>query len=119
MVPGSTLMYGSNFWMVTLRPRSTRRRPNEAAAMPLPRELTTPPVTKMYLVELTNSPLSGAGLTRVPRTPGLRRYQRRGPRVRRTERRRWECRAAGVAAVRAAPTAPQAPGRGAPIVRAP
>src|SRR3989442_5097796 len=45
-------MYGSNFWIVTLRPRSTRRRPNDAAAVPFPREETTPPVTKMYLVAL-------------------------------------------------------------------
>src|SRR6266852_122053 len=43
-------MYGSNFCIVTLRPRSTSRRPSEAAAMPFPREETTPPVTKMYLV---------------------------------------------------------------------
>ncbi len=50
MVPGSTLMYGSNFCIVTLRPRSTSRRPSDAAAMPFPREETTPPVTKMYLV---------------------------------------------------------------------
>src|SRR6476659_10824640 len=52
MVPGSTLMYGSNFCIVTLSPRSTNSRPNEAAAMPFPREETTPPVTKMYLVAL-------------------------------------------------------------------
>src|SRR4051794_6024382 len=39
-------MYGSNFWSVTERPRETRRRPIEAAAMPLPRAETTPPVTK-------------------------------------------------------------------------
>src|SRR6478752_8035176 len=38
--------------MVTLRPRSTSSRPNDAAAMPFPREDTTPPVTKMYLVAL-------------------------------------------------------------------
>src|SRR6266496_1219870 len=50
IVPGSTLMYGSNFCIVTASPRSTSRRPNEAAAMPFPREETTPPVTKMYLV---------------------------------------------------------------------
>ena len=43
-------MYGSNFCIVTLSPRSTSSRPSEAAAMPLPREETTPPVTKMYLV---------------------------------------------------------------------
>src|SRR5215210_8877470 len=52
MVPGSTLIYGSNFCIVTLSPRSTRRRPKEAAAMPFPSEDTTPPVTKMYFVEL-------------------------------------------------------------------
>src|SRR3954469_11340809 len=38
--------------MVTLSPRSTSNRPREAAAMPFPREDTTPPVTKMYLVAL-------------------------------------------------------------------
>src|SRR6476620_3576384 len=38
--------------MVTLSPRSTNSRPNDAAAMPFPREETTPPVTKMYLVAL-------------------------------------------------------------------
>src|SRR4051794_26952614 len=43
-------MYGSNFWMATLRPRETSRRPIEAAAMPLPREETTPPVMKMNRV---------------------------------------------------------------------
>src|SRR5690242_21917400 len=57
MVPGSTLMYGSNFWIVTLRPRSTRSLPNEAAAMPLPRDETTPPVTKMYFVLLIGPPI--------------------------------------------------------------
>jgi len=56
MVPGSTLMYGSNFWIVTLSPRSASNRPRDAAAMPFPSELTTPPVTKMYFVELTDSP---------------------------------------------------------------
>src|SRR5690349_825821 len=45
-------MYGSNFCIVTLSPRSTNSRPNDAAAMPFPREETTPPVTKMYLVAL-------------------------------------------------------------------
>ncbi len=43
-------MYGSNFWIVTRKPRSTSRRPREAAAIPFPREETTPPVMKMYLV---------------------------------------------------------------------
>src|SRR6266705_3343852 len=64
-------MYGSNFWIVTLRPRSTSRRPSDAAAMPFPREETTPPVTKMYFVELTDSPLSGVGPAPLRRTAGL------------------------------------------------
>ena len=50
MVPGSTLMYGSNFWMATERPRATSSCPIEAAAIPLPSEDTTPPVTKMKRV---------------------------------------------------------------------
>ena len=50
MVPGSTLMYGSNFWMATDRPRATSSWPMEAAAIPLPSEDTTPPVTKMKRV---------------------------------------------------------------------
>ena len=47
IVPGSTFRYGSNFMIDTDRPRSTSRRPNDAAAIPLPSEETTPPVTKM------------------------------------------------------------------------
>ena len=39
-----------NFIIVTERPRSTSSRPSDAAAIPLPRDETTPPVTKMYLV---------------------------------------------------------------------
>src|SRR5918999_1606049 len=54
-------MYGSNFCIVTVSPRSTSSRPSDAAAMPFPREETTPPVTKMYLVafgpEFIASPL--------------------------------------------------------------
>src|SRR5581483_8774684 len=50
IVPGSTLMYGSNFWTCTFRPRAFSRRPSEAAVIPLPRDETTPPVTKTYLV---------------------------------------------------------------------
>src|SRR5580698_3009097 len=49
MVPGSTFRYGSNFWSETVRPRLSSRQPIDAAAMPLPREETTPPVTKMNL----------------------------------------------------------------------
>src|SRR3990170_4164554 len=51
IVPGSTLMYGSNFMIVTRRPRSTSSRPSDAAAMPFPREDTTPPVTNTNFVE--------------------------------------------------------------------
>src|SRR5688572_6483013 len=43
-------MYGSNFWIVTDRPRATRSRPREAAAMPFPSAETTPPVTKIKRV---------------------------------------------------------------------
>src|SRR4029450_9773161 len=50
MVPGSTLMYGSNFWRVTVYPWPSSRHPMDAAASPLPSEETTPPVTKMILV---------------------------------------------------------------------
>ena len=49
MVPGSMLMYGSSLRIETGIPRDLRMRPMEAAVMPLPRELVTPPVTKTYL----------------------------------------------------------------------
>src|SRR5690554_1174375 len=44
------VMYGSSLSMVTLRPRASRIAASEADAMPLPREDTTPPVTKIYRV---------------------------------------------------------------------
>src|SRR3954447_24175016 len=50
MVPGSTLRYGSSLMRVTLRPRDSRIAASDAAAMPLPSEDTTPPVTKTNLV---------------------------------------------------------------------
>src|SRR3990167_9093387 len=50
MVPGSTLMYGSSLTLVTRMPRDSRIAARDAAAIPLPREETTPPVTKTYLV---------------------------------------------------------------------
>src|ERR1700712_5693680 len=50
MVPGSTLMYGSSLMCVTRRPRASISAPIDAAARPLPMELTTPPVTKTNLV---------------------------------------------------------------------
>ena len=43
-------MYGSNFCICTFSPRALSRRPSEAAVMPLPRDETTPPVTKTYFV---------------------------------------------------------------------
>src|SRR5688572_7679435 len=49
MVPGSTLRYGSSFWMETEMPRDLRILPRLAVVIPLPTELTTPPVTKMNL----------------------------------------------------------------------
>src|SRR4030042_6696812 len=54
MVPGSTLMYGSHFISVTLRPCASNRAPIDAAVIPLPREETTPPVTKTYFVAINN-----------------------------------------------------------------
>ena len=39
-------MYGSSFIIVTRSPRASRIAASEAAAMPLPSEDTTPPVTK-------------------------------------------------------------------------
>src|SRR5690606_15040472 len=40
-------MYGSSFIIVTRRPRASRIAARDAAAIPLPSEDTTPPVTKM------------------------------------------------------------------------
>src|SRR3954468_20314816 len=48
MVPGSTLMYGSSLMLVTRMARDSRIAARDAAAIPLPREETTPPVTKTY-----------------------------------------------------------------------
>ena len=58
MVPGSMLMYGSNFCMVTLYPRAFKSLPREAAVIPLPRPDTTPPVTKMYFTAIAHSSFS-------------------------------------------------------------
>src|SRR5215468_4587579 len=44
------LMYGSSFMFATLSPRFSRSAPIDALARPLPRDETTPPVTKMNLV---------------------------------------------------------------------
>src|ERR671939_1334352 len=48
IVPGSTLMYGSSLMLVTRMLRDSRIAARDAAAIPLPREDTTPPVTKTY-----------------------------------------------------------------------
>src|SRR5438093_12383170 len=50
------LMYGSIFWSVTRRPRASSSAPIDAAASPLPRDDTTPPVTKMYLGGTVTAP---------------------------------------------------------------
>src|SRR6202034_13376 len=42
---------------LTLSPRASRRQPMEAAARPLPREDTTPPVTKMYFADMSATSL--------------------------------------------------------------
>lgn len=43
-------MYGSNFCMVTFKPLDLSKTPNEAEVIPLPKDETTPPVIKIYLV---------------------------------------------------------------------
>src|SRR5215475_2422655 len=40
---------------LTLSPRLSSRQPIEAAARPLPKEDTTPPVTKMYFADIASS----------------------------------------------------------------
>src|SRR5580765_881745 len=61
MVPASTLMYGSIFCSVTRSPRDSRSEPIEAAASPLPREDTTPPVTKMNFALTLTPPFDRDG----------------------------------------------------------
>src|ERR1700730_10985571 len=63
IVPGSTFRYGSHFWRVTRRPRLSSRQPIDAAATPLPREETTPPVTNIYFGPIGSVP--AANHTRV------------------------------------------------------
>ena len=52
MVPGSTFMYGSSFKSVIFKPEHSSKLPIDAAAIPLPKEDKTPPVTKIYLTLL-------------------------------------------------------------------
>src|SRR3546814_2735875 len=54
-------MYGSSFIIVTRRPRASRMAAREAAAMPLPREDTTPPVTKTSGVTEPGEVMGSAG----------------------------------------------------------
>src|SRR3970040_2409410 len=51
--------------MLPLKPRSFSSRPRAAVVTPLPTELTTPPVRKMYLV-MASSPIKGGGQCRPP-----------------------------------------------------
>jgi hypothetical protein len=46
-VPGSIFKYGSNFLILTLYPLDCNNVAIEAEAIPLPRDETTPPVTKI------------------------------------------------------------------------
>src|ERR1700684_3341396 len=74
MVPGSTFRYGSHFGRVTLRPRLSSKQPIEAAATPLPREETTPPVTKMYfgpVRKVSEIPPRGVRTTHYAWNPGF------------------------------------------------
>src|SRR6516162_5931115 len=48
-------MYGSNFCSRTRSPRCSSSMPIDAQVSPLPRELTTPPVTKMCLAIASKS----------------------------------------------------------------
>src|SRR5574341_2080924 len=89
--------------MVTLSPRSPSSRPSDAAAIPFPRELTTPPVTKMYFVELTDSPPSFGEKTPLPPTKGLQAYRCLALPDRQTASRPSESRATAAAAARAVP----------------
>src|SRR5207342_719977 len=58
-------MYGSSLMRVTLRPRDSRIAAREAAAIPLPREETTPPVTNTYfvIVSALSRAVQGSGVT--------------------------------------------------------
>src|SRR5215813_6856682 len=49
-------MYGSIFCSVTRKPRASSSDPMEAAASPLPKDDTTPPVTKMNFVVTSRPP---------------------------------------------------------------
>src|SRR3990170_7559307 len=94
-------MYGSSLSIVIRNPLASRRAPMEAAASPLPREETTPPVTKMYFGftvfsgRISSSPPHG-GPRGCPRPPSRTPHRRRGS----------SRRSAGHAAVPGAPPPP-------------
>src|SRR5688572_26511243 len=67
-------MYGSSLMLVTRIPRDSRIAARDAAAMPLPREETTPPVTKTYLVIY----LARVSPLEEPRPRNVRPVYRRG-----------------------------------------
>ena len=50
MVPGSIFKYGSNFLILTLYFDNCNKDAIEEDAIPLPKDDTTPPVIKIYLV---------------------------------------------------------------------
>src|SRR3979409_1635587 len=50
MVPGWRLVWGARWGRVSLMPRDSRIAARDAEAIPLPREETTPPVTKINFV---------------------------------------------------------------------
>src|SRR3989337_3883185 len=95
-------MYGSSLSIVIRNPLVSRRAPMGAGASPLPREETTPPVTKMYFGftvfsgRISLSPPHGG-------PPGCPRPPSRIPRRRRGSSRRF-------AGHEAAPVAPPPPG---------
>jgi hypothetical protein len=43
-------MYGSSFWIVTVKPLACNNLARLAEMIPFPKEEVTPPVTKIYLV---------------------------------------------------------------------
>src|SRR5262249_42683334 len=82
-------MYGSIFCNVTRKPRASSSAPIEAAARPLPRYDTTPPITKLYFGATPSSfrdPFSEVGFFHGParelavqvRVPHLRQDARDG-----------------------------------------
>ena len=113
-------MYGSSFCIVTRRPRDFSRRPSEDAVRPFPRELATPPVTKMCFVTTRSSSavrLSRRNLTvarparaaaRRPRTAPECTARRVGarPAARRRGGVPWRCRASPRACAPARPRGP-------------